>query len=96
MSRGIHAQMFACTAQFTDSSLTQQEKLYYPLNTLPELLQLMMWVVPGSWVARVHLSTRFESWWKEMHAEGPGPVFGFAPAQQTSEHITGPISGSKV
>ncbi len=47
--------------QFTDNTLTLQEKLYYPLNTLPELLQLMMWAAPGAWMAHVHLSTRFES-----------------------------------
>jgi len=70
--------------QYTDHTLATRERLFYPLNVLPELLQCFLWTVP-TLMSRVHLSNRFQEWWVEGHPGGEMPTGGFALPQIMEE-----------
>ncbi|GAX79544.1 hypothetical protein CEUSTIGMA_g6985.t1 [Chlamydomonas eustigma] len=61
---------FRVRSTYVDPSLMVNERLYYPLQVLPELLQIMLWAVPGL-MHRAGLGNGYEAWYELTHGVPP-------------------------
>ncbi|KAJ9533677.1 hypothetical protein QJQ45_026733 [Haematococcus lacustris] len=79
-------------SNFEHPELGTDEKLLFPLQVLPEMLQLAIWCVP-TLLARVHLSSRWQEWWADSH---PGEVSKQPGAQPLAAEEAAKVKAAEV
>ncbi|KAJ9533674.1 hypothetical protein QJQ45_026734 [Haematococcus lacustris] len=79
-------------SNFDHPELGTDEKLLFPLQVLPEMLQLAIWCVP-TLLARVHLSSRWQEWWADSH---PGEVSKQPGAQPLAAEEAAKVKAAEV
>ncbi|KAL6760555.1 hypothetical protein V8C86DRAFT_2550679 [Haematococcus lacustris] len=79
-------------SNFEHPELGTDEKLLFPLQVLPEMLQLAIWCIP-TLLARVHLSSRWQEWWADSH---PGDVNKQTGAQPLAAEEAAKVKAAEV
>ncbi|KAJ9531913.1 hypothetical protein QJQ45_003624 [Haematococcus lacustris] len=79
-------------SNFEHPELGTDEKLLFPLQVLPEMLQLAIWCIP-TLLARVHLSSRWQEWWADSH---PGEVSKQSGAQPLAAEEAAKVKAAEV